>query len=175
MDKKRLGTTDTMVSPICLGCMGFGEPAHGQHEWTLDYAQTKPIIQRALEAGINFFDTAPVYSDGDSEAFIGRALKEIGAQRKDVVLATKFYPKPVENEQTTMAYIEGCLDASLARLQTDYVDLYILHMWDYNTPIEETLEALDSLVKAKRSAILAFRTRTRGRWRWRTRWPKSGD
>lgn len=150
MDKKRLGTTDTMVSPICLGCMGFGEPAHGQHEWTLDYAQTKPIIQRALEAGINFFDTAPVYSDGDSEAFIGRALKEIGAQRKDVVLATKFYPKPVENEQTTMAYIEGCLDASLARLQTDYVDLYILHMWDYNTPIEETLEALNSLVKAKK-------------------------
>lgn len=153
MRKRKLGTTDTMVSPICLGCMGFGEPEHGQHQWTLDYEQTYPILKKAWEAGINFFDTAPAYSNGDSETFIGRFIKEEKIDRKEIVIATKFFPRTIEEieQGVSMAeHIEKNLNASLQRLDTDYIDLYILHMWDYNTPIEQTLEALHDLVKKGR-------------------------
>lgn len=153
MRKRKLGTTDTMVSPICLGCMGFGEPEHGQHQWTLDYEQTYPILKKAWEAGINFFDTAPAYSNGDSETFIGRFIKEEKIDRKKIVIATKFFPRTIEEieQGVSMAeHIEKNLNASLQRLDTDYIDLYILHMWDYNTPIEQTLEALHDLVKKGR-------------------------
>ncbi len=149
--RKRLGNTELMVSDVCLGCMGFGEPDHGQHQWTLGYDQTKAILKAAWMAGINFFDTAPAYSDGDSEAFIGRFLKEEKIDRNDVVLATKFFPRTfdeIERGISMKEHIETNLNASLKRLQSEYVDLYILHMWDYNTPIEETLCALNDLVKA---------------------------
>lgn len=153
MRKRKLGTTGTMVSPICLGCMGFGKPEHGQHQWTLDYEQTYPILKKAWEAGINFFDTAPAYSNGDSESFIGRFMKEEKIDRKEIVIATKFFPRTIEEieQGVSMAeHIEKNLNASLQRLDTDYIDLYILHMWDYNTPIEQTLKALHDLVKEGR-------------------------
>lgn len=153
MRKRKLGTTDTMVSPICLGCMGFGEPEHGQHQWTLDYEQTYPILKKAWETGINFFDTAPAYSNGDSETFIGRFMKEEKIARNEIVITTKFFPRTIEEieQGVSMAeHIEKNLNASLQRLDTDYIDLYILHMRDYNISIEQTLKALHDLVKKGR-------------------------
>ena len=149
MDYVRLGKSGLKVSRICLGCMTFGVPERGTHQWTLDEERSRPIIKQALELGINFIDTANIYSDGTSEEIVGRALKDF-AKREEIVLATKVYMKmrPGPNGGgLSRKSIFTEMDASLKRLGTDYVDLYQIHRWDYDTPIEETLEALHDLIK----------------------------
>ena len=150
MEYVNLGKSDLKVSRICMGCMGFGNAATGQHSWTVDEETTKSIIKKGLELGINFYDTAIAYQAGTSETFLGRAIKEY-ARREDVVIATKFLPR---SQDEIAAGISGkehllqSLDSSLSHLGMDYVDLYIYHMWDWNTPIEEYLEAMAEGVKA---------------------------
>jgi aryl-alcohol dehydrogenase-like predicted oxidoreductase len=147
---RRLGNTGLQVSPLALGCMSFGVPERGTHPWTLPEADSRPIIRRAVELGINFFDTANMYSDGTSEEIVGRALKEF-ARREEIVIATKvYYPMGKGPNQGGLSRksIMTEVDASLRRLGTDYIDLYQIHRWDYATPIEETLEALHDVVKA---------------------------
>ena len=133
------------VSKVCLGCMGFGDASQGMHSWTLPYEDSKKIIFHALESGINFFDTAMAYQSGTSEEYLGRAIKEYG-HREDVIIATKYTPKS-DDSIDSRTYLTECLNNSLRRLQTDYIDLYIMHMWDYQTPIEETLEILNDFIK----------------------------
>jgi aryl-alcohol dehydrogenase-like predicted oxidoreductase len=156
MDYVRLGSTGLEVSRICLGCMSYGEPGRGNHEWTLDEESSRPHIRRALEAGINFFDTANAYSAGGSEEIVGRALADF-AKRDEVVLATKvrmpMRPGPNGSGLSRKAIMHE-IDASLTRLGTDYVDLYQIHRWDYRTPIEETLEALHDVVKAGKARYI---------------------
>jgi aryl-alcohol dehydrogenase-like predicted oxidoreductase len=150
MDYKRLGTTGLQVSQLALGCMTFGVPERGTHPWTLNEDDSRPIIRRAVELGINFFDTANSYSDGTSEEIVGRALKEF-TRRQEVVIATKVYNqmgKGPNRGGLSRKAIMTEVDASLRRLGTDYIDLYQIHRWDYATPIEETLEALHDVVKA---------------------------
>lgn len=148
MHYNKLGTTDLNVSRLCLGCMTFGEPDRGNHAWTLPEESSRPIIQRALEGGINFFDTANSYSDGSSEEIVGRALRDF-ARREEVVVATKVYHQTGDLPQgLSRAQILRSIDDSLRRLGMEYVDLLQIHRWDYNTPIEETLEALNDVVKA---------------------------
>ena len=150
MEKINLGNSDLRVSHICLGCMGFGNAATGQHSWTVDEAQTREIVKHALERGINFFDTAIVYQNGTSEQFVGRALRDF-AKRDDYVLATKFTPRTQDEMDGGISgkqHIENYLDRSLKNLGMDYVDLYIYHMWDYHTPMEEIMEGLNDAVKA---------------------------
>jgi aryl-alcohol dehydrogenase-like predicted oxidoreductase len=150
MDYLRLGKTGMKVSKICIGCMSFGEPAAGNHSWSLSEEESRPLVKQALDAGINFFDTANVYSHGSSEEITGRLLKEF-AKRDEIVLATKVHGKmsddPNGQGQSRKAIFQE-LDNSLRRLGVDYVDLYQIHRWDYNTPIEETMEALHDVVKA---------------------------
>jgi len=150
MDYVKFGPTGLDVSRIVLGCMSFGEPSRGAHEWTLGEEQSRAIIRQALEAGINFLDTADVYSDGSSEEIVGRALKDFG-RREEIVLASKvhgrMHPGP-NGAGLSRKHIMASIDASLARLGTDYVDLYQIHRWDYDTPIEETMEALHDVVRA---------------------------
>lgn len=150
MKYTKLGRTGLDVSRICLGCMSYGVPERGSHLWTLPEGESRPLIRQALESGINFFDTANVYSDGTSEEIVGRALKDF-ATRDEVVIATKVHgrmrPGPNGGGLSRRAIMSE-IDASLRRLGTDYVDLYQIHRWDYTTPIEETLEALHDVVKA---------------------------
>ena len=148
MKYRMLGNTDLKVSEICLGCMGFGDPTKGMHSWTLPYNESKEIIKYALDQGINFFDTAMSYQGGTSEEYLGRALKEY-AKREDVIIATKFIGRTKEQIDagvTIKQHIENCLKNSLQRLQTDYIDLYILHAWDENTPIEDILCTLNNFI-----------------------------
>ena len=144
------------VSRICMGCMGFGDPTQGQHTWTLDYDQTREIVRRGLELGVNFYDTAIVYQNGTSEQFVGKVLREL-CRRKDVVVATKFLPRTADEIRqgiTGQQHVEQMLNKSLENLGMDYVDLYICHMWDYNTPIEEILEGMNlAVVSGKARAI----------------------
>src|ERR1700686_5693498 len=149
MDYVRLGSTGLKVSRLCLGCMTYGVPERGAHPWSLDEEQSRPLIKRALERGINFFDTANTYSDGTSEEIVGRALHDF-ARREEVVLATKvFYPmhQGANARGLSRKSIMTEIDASLKRLGTDYVDLYQIHRWDKDTEIEETLEALHDGIK----------------------------
>lgn len=149
-----LGQTDLRVSRLCLGCMTFGEPDRGKHAWTLPEDSSRPIIQRALEGGINFFDTANSYSDGSSEEIVGRALRDF-ARREDVVVATKVYHQVGDLEEgLSRAQILRSIDDSLRRLGMDYVDLLQIHRWDYRTPIEETLETLDEVVKSGKARFI---------------------
>lgn len=146
----QLGNSDLKVSRVCVGCMGFGEAEKGMHSWTLPEEESKEIIKYALDNGINFFDTAMGYQGGTSEEFLGKAMREY-AKRQDVVIATKFIPRTMEQIKegiTARQHIETCLNSSLKRLEMDYVDLYILHMWDYNTPVEETMEILHEMIQA---------------------------
>lgn len=146
----KLGSTGLDVSRICLGCMSYGVPERGTHAWTLPEDESRGFIRRAVEAGVNFFDTANMYSDGTSEEMVGRALRDF-ARRDEVVLATKvFYPmRPGPNAGgLSRKAIMHEIDASLRRLGTDFVDLYQIHRWDPHTPIEETMEALHDVVKA---------------------------
>ena len=154
MEYVRLGNTGLQVSRICLGMMSYGTP-HWR-DWVLDEDASRPFIQRALELGINFFDTADMYSRGVSEEVTGRALRDF-AKREEVVLATKvFFPwNDVPNQGgLSRKHIMDAIDGSLQRLGTDYVDLYQIHRWDYNTPIEETLEALHDVVKAGKARYI---------------------
>ncbi len=150
MEYLNLGRSGLKVSRLCLGCMTYGVPERGPHPWTLDEELSRPLIRRALELGINFLDTANVYSDGTSEEIVGRALRDF-ARRDEVVLATKvngpMRPDPNGRGLSRKAIFSE-IDASLRRLGTDHVDLYQIHRWDYQTPIGETLEALHDLVKA---------------------------
>ncbi|MFC0406674.1 aldo/keto reductase [Roseomonas elaeocarpi] len=150
MKYTKLGRSGLEVSRICLGCMTFGEPDRGNPKWTLPEEESRPIIRQALELGINFFDTANIYSNGSSEEIVGRALKEF-ARRDEIVIATKLNTamRPGPNAQgLSRKTIMTEIDNSLRRLGTDYVDLYQIHRWDPNTPIEETLEALTEVVRA---------------------------
>ena len=154
MKTTQLGNTDLQVSRLCLGCMTFGEPDRGRHAWTLPEESSRPLIQQALEAGINFFDTANSYSDGSSEEIVGRALKEF-ARREDVVVATKVYfPLSNLSQGLSRKNIMQSIDDSLTRLDMEYVDLLQIHRWDYDTPLEETLEALSDVVKAGKARYI---------------------
>ncbi len=156
MEYARLGSTGLKVSRICLGCMGFGDAAHWVHKWVLDEENSRPIIQKALELGINFFDTANVYSIGVSEQILGRALKDF-ARRDEVVIATKVFGKMNDTPNgggLSRKAILSEIDNSLQRLGTDYVDLYQIHRWDYETPIEETMEALNDVVRAGKARYI---------------------
>lgn len=157
MEYAKFGNTDMIVSRLCLGCMGFGDAGSGQHGWTVGQAQTKEMIGAAIDKGINFFDTAAAYQNGTCEEFVGSALKAL-SKRKDVVLATKFVPRTGEQRQTVTGkqHILNSLDASLKRLDTDYVDLYIYHMWDYFTPVEEIMDGLNEAVKSGRTRYIGI-------------------
>ncbi len=144
MEYTKLGNSGIEVSRLCLGCMSFGDTASQMHAWTLDPEQSEKIIRHALDLGINFFDTANCYSAGTSEEYLGRAIKKNVARDK-VVLASKVY---FNDGKLSKAAIAREIDGTLRRLGTDYLDLYIIHRFDYETPVEETMEALDALVKA---------------------------
>lgn len=164
MEYARLGNTGMKVSRLCLGCMGFGDAQRWVHKWVLDEENSRPIIQKALELGINFFDTANVYSIGVSEEILGRALKDF-ARRDEVVIATKVHGKMFEGPNgsgLSRKAILSEIDKSLKRLGTDYVDLYIIHRWDYETPIEETMEALNEVVRAGKARYLG----ASAMWAW---------
>jgi aryl-alcohol dehydrogenase-like predicted oxidoreductase len=156
MDYKNLGSTGLKVSRLCLGCMTYGVPDRGLHPWTLDEDKSRPIIQRALELGINFLDTANSYSDGTSEEIVGRAVRDFG-RRDDLVIATKVgLPVGTGPNQKGLSRktIMTEIDNSLRRLGTDYVDLYQIHRWDYSTPIEETMEALHDVVRVGKARYI---------------------
>lgn len=154
MKTTTLGTTDLTVSRLCLGCMTFGQPDRGRHAWTLPEESSRPLIKQALESGINFFDTANSYSDGSSEEIVGRALKDF-ARRDEVVVATKVYfPMSNLSGGLSRANIMQSIDDSLGRLGMDHVDLLQIHRWDYNTPLEETLEALHDVVKSGKARYI---------------------
>ncbi|KAJ9434005.1 Predicted oxidoreductase [Candidatus Pantoea symbiotica] len=149
-----LGQTDLQVSRLCLGCMTYGDPTRGNHAWTLPEESSRPLIKQALEAGINFFDTANSYSDGSSEETVGRALKDF-ARRDQVVVATKVYfPLSNLSQGLSRQNILQSIDDSLTRLGMEYVDLLQIHRWDYDTPIEETLEALHEVVKSGKARYI---------------------
>ncbi len=154
MQYTTLGKTDLKVSRLCLGCMTFGEPDRGKHAWTLPEESSRLLIKHALDGGITFFDTANSYSDGSSEEIVGRALRDF-ARRDEVVVATKVYHQVgYLPEGLSRAQILRSIDDSLRRLNMDYVDLLQIHRWDYNTPIEETLEALNDVVKAGKARFI---------------------
>ena len=158
MKYTKLGKTDLAVSRICMGCMGFGDANQGQHAWTLDETHSREIIKHALESGINFFDTAIAYQSGSSEQYLGRALRDF-AKRDEVVVATKFLPRTqeeIENGVTGQEHIERMLGRSLQNLGMDHVDLYIYHMWDWQTPIEDVLDGLNRMVKAGKARYIGI-------------------
>ena len=150
MKYAKLGNSDLMISRICMGCMGFGDPNNGQHSWTLEEEHSREIIKRGLELGVNFFDTAVAYQSGTSEQYLGRAIRDY-AKRDEVVIATKFLPRTQEEIVAGISgqqHIQNMIDTSLRNLGMDYVDLYIYHMWDYETPLYDIMEGLDGIVKA---------------------------
>ncbi|WP_318617690.1 aldo/keto reductase [Sporosarcina sp. YIM B06819] len=157
MEYVKFGNTGMDVSRICLGAMGFGDAEKWTHKWVLDEEHSRPIIKKALDLGINFFDTANVYSLGESEKILGRALKDY-AKRDDIVLATKVHqtmrPGRPNSGGLSRKEIMSEINHSLERLETDYVDLYIIHRWDYHTPIEETMEALHDVVKSGKARYI---------------------
>ncbi|MDE7362511.1 MAG: aldo/keto reductase [Oscillospiraceae bacterium] len=158
MEYTKLGNSELNVSRICMGCMGFGNAGAGQHSWTLDEEHSREIIKRGLELGVNFFDTAIAYQSGTSERYLGRALKDF-AKREEVVVATKFLPRTtdeIENGISGQQHIAKMLDKSLQNLGMDYVDLYIYHMWDYQTPIYDILEGLSNAVKAGKARYIGI-------------------
>lgn len=158
MKYKKLGNSDLIVSSICMGCMGFGDSKNGQHSWTIDEMETKKIIKSALELGINFYDTALAYQNGTSEEFTGKALKEL-AKRDEYIVATKFLPrslKEIESKVSGQKHIENSINSSLKNLGLDYVDLYIYHMWDYNTPLEEIMLGLDNVIKSGKARAIGI-------------------
>ncbi len=158
MKYTKLGTSDLTVSRICLGCMGFGDAQTGQHSWTLDEPHSDEIIRRSIDLGINFFDTAIGYQSGTSEQFLGRSLKK-QISRDKVVVATKFLPRAPEDAIQNIngkQHIERMINRSLHNLGMDYVDLFIYHMWDYHTPLEEIMEGLNEVVKAGKARYIGI-------------------
>ena len=158
MEYIKLGNSDLNVSRICLGCMGFGDPTIGQHSWTIDEEHTREIIRRALDLGVNFFDTAIAYQLGTSEQYVGRALRDM-ARRDDVVVATKFLPRTDEEIAAGIngrQHVANSIDTSLEHLGMDHVDLYIYHIWDYKTPAVEILEGMNDAVKAGKARYIGI-------------------
>ena len=158
MKYTKLGNSDLNVSRVCMGCMGFGDAAHGQHTWTVDEDTTREIVKHGLDLGINFFDTAIGYQSGTSEQYLGRALRDF-ASRDKVVVATKFLPltnEEVERGVTAQQHIETMIDASLRNLGMDYVDLYIYHMWDYRVPLHDIMDGLNRVVKAGKARYIGI-------------------
>ena len=158
MQYTKLGNSDLKVSRICMGCMGFGDAAHGQHSWTVDEEHTREIVKRGLELGVNFFDTAIAYQSGTSEQYLGRALRDF-AKREDVVVATKFLPRTaqeIEEGVSGQEHIRRMLDKSLRNLGMDHVDLYIYHMWDYETPLYDIMEGLNQVVKEGKARYIGI-------------------
>ena len=158
MKYTKLGNSELNVSRICMGCMGFGEAKTGQHSWTLDEAHSREIIKRGLDLGVNFYDTAIAYQSGTSEQYVGRALRDF-AKREDVVVATKFLPRTpdeIERGITGQQHIENMINTSLSNLGMDYVDLYIYHMWDWNTPIYDILDGLNRVVKEGKARYIGI-------------------
>ena len=158
MEYAKLGASDLEVSRICLGCMGFGNPNAGQHSWTVGEEATREIVKHALDAGVNFFDTAIAYQGGTSEQYVGRALRGY-ARRDDVVVATKFLPRTADEIAegvTGQQHIASSIDASLAHLGMNHVDLYIYHMWDYNTPIYDVMEGLAQVVASGKARYIGI-------------------
>lgn len=150
MKYTKLGNSLLKVSRICMGCMGFGDAKNGQHSWTLDEEHSREIIRRGLELGVNFFDTAIGYQSGTSEQYLGRALRDF-AKREDVVVATKFLPrtqKDIAEGISGQQHIEHMVDTSLKNLGLDYIDLYIYHMWDYETPLYDIMDGLNRVVQS---------------------------
>ena len=158
MEYTKLGNSDLHISRICMGCMGFGEAGNGQHSWTVDEEHSREIIKKGLELGVNFFDTAIAYQSGTSEQYLGKAIRDF-ANRNDVVIATKFLPRTneeIEARITAQQHIEKMLDKSLENLGMDYVDLYIYHMWDYNTPLYDIMEGLNNAVKSGKARYIGI-------------------
>ena len=158
MQYTKLGNADLRVSRICMGCMGFGDAKNGQHSWTLDEEHSRAIIRRGLELGVNFFDTAIGYQSGTSEQYVGRALRDF-AQRDEVVVATKFLPRTPEEIAAGVSgqqHIERMINTSLKNLGMDYVDLYIYHMWDYQTPLYDIMDGLNRVVKAGKARYIGI-------------------
>ena len=155
MQYKNLGKTGLKVSRICFGCMSFGDPSKGRHTWVVDEGQGRAMLKKALEAGINFFDTANVYAGGTSEEMLGRFIRDF-ARRDQLVIASKVHGKMRDEPNgrgLSRKAIMTEIDASLKRLGTDYLDLYQIHRWDDETPIEETLEALHDVIKGRQSPL----------------------
>ncbi len=158
MKYTKLGTSDLTVSRICMGCMSFGDAGQGQHPWTLDEEHSREIIRHGLEMGINFYDTAIAYQSGTSEQYVGRALRDF-AKRDEVVVATKFLPRTqeeIESGITGQQHIERMMNKSLQNLGMDHVDLYIYHMWDWQTPIEDILDGLNRVVQAGKARYIGI-------------------
>ena len=158
MKYTQLGNSDLNVSRICMGCMGFGEAGNGQHSWTVDEVRSREIIKRGLELGVNFFDTAIAYQSGTSEQYLGRTLRDC-AKREDVVVATKFLPRTqeeIKNGVTGQQHIARMIEKSLANLGMDYVDLYIYHMWDYETRLYDIMEGLNQVVKSGKARYIGI-------------------
>ena len=158
MKYTKLGNSDLNVSRICMGCMGFGDSGRGQHSWTIDEEHTREIIKRGLELGVNFYDTAIAYQSGTSEQYVGRALRDF-AKREDVVVATKFLPRTqeeIDNGISGQQHIENMINTSLQNLGMDYVDLYIYHMWDWQTPIDDIMDGLNRIVKAGKARYIGI-------------------
>lgn len=158
MQHTKLGNSDLNVSRICMGCMGFGDAANGQHSWTIDEEHSREIIKRGLELGVNFFDTAIGYQSGTSEQYVGRALRDF-AKRDEVIVATKFLPRTQDDIAagiTGQQHIERMVNKSLVNLGMDYVDLYIYHMWDYQTPLYDIMEGLNNIVKAGKARYIGI-------------------
>ena len=158
MKYTKLGNSDLQVSRICMGCMGFGDAKNGQHSWTLDEEHSREIIKRGLELGVNFYDTAIGYQSGTSEQYVGRALKDF-AKRDEVVVATKFLPRTEEEIAqgiTGQQHIERMINTSLSNLGLDYVDLYIYHMWDYQTPLHDIMDGLNRIAKAGKARYIGI-------------------
>ena len=158
MKYTKLGNSDLNVSRVCMGCMGFGDAGQGQHAWTLDEAHSREIIRHGLELGVNFYDTAIAYQGGTSEQYVGRALRDF-ARRDEVVLATKFLPRTPEEIAAGVSgqrHVENMLNQSLKNLGMDYVDLYICHMWDWNTPIEDVMDGLNRQVVAGKARYIGI-------------------
>lgn len=158
MEYTKLGNSDLTISRICMGYMGFGEAGNGQHSWTVDEEDSRKIIKKGLELGINFFDTAIAYQSGTSEQYLGRAIRDF-ANRDDVVIATKFLPRTNEEIEAGISgqkHIEKMLDKSLQNLGMDYVDLYIYHMWDYDTPLYDIMEGLNHAVKSSKARYIGI-------------------
>ena len=158
MKYTKLGNSDLNVSRICMGCMGFGDASNGQHSWTVDEEHSREIVKRGLELGVNFFDTAIGYQSGTSEQYVGKALWDF-AKRDEVVVATKFLPRTQEDIAagiTGQQHIERMINKSLANLGMDYVDLYIYHMWDYQTPLYDIMEGLNKVVQAGKARYIGI-------------------
>ena len=158
MKYTKLGNSDLNVSRICMGCMGFGDSKNGQHSWTLDEEHSREIIRRGLDLGVNFYDTAIGYQSGTSEQYVGRALRDF-AKRDDVVVATKFLPRTPDDISagiTGQQHIERMINKSLENLGMDYVDLYIYHMWDWNTPVYDIMDGLNRIVKAGKARYIGI-------------------